>query len=179
MLSGKKLEPEVEGQQNVCPFPWCHGQFSTQCSFIKVFSCLKQEVPHCGSNERALPILPNRKWHQDEGKCNISQLGKCIKLLFKLSCSSLQEILFISGENCTQNVQWIGTNIYFLQDHHDMLLEIERDKAITDKVILIQKVVRGFKDRYAFQKIMYKFHNCHSWSCALPVQILYELNKAY
>lgn len=33
------------------------------------------------------------------------------------------------------------------QDHHDMLLEIERDKAITDKVILIQKVVRGFKDR--------------------------------
>uniref|UniRef100_A0A8C3EFD1 Myosin VIIA n=1 Tax=Corvus moneduloides TaxID=1196302 RepID=A0A8C3EFD1_CORMO len=32
------------------------------------------------------------------------------------------------------------------QDHHDMLLEIERDKAITDKVILIQKVVRGYKD---------------------------------
>lgn len=30
-----------------------------------------------------------------------------------------------------------------------MLLEIERDKAITDKVILIQKVVRGFKDRCA------------------------------
>lgn len=29
-----------------------------------------------------------------------------------------------------------------------MLLEIERDKAITDKVILIQKVVRGFKDRW-------------------------------
>lgn len=38
---------------------------------------------------------------------------------------------------------------HFWQDHHDMLLEIERDKAITDKVILIQKVVRGFKDRYA------------------------------
>lgn len=36
---------------------------------------------------------------------------------------------------------------YLPQDHHDMLLEIERDKAITDKVILIQKVVRGFKDR--------------------------------
>lgn len=32
-----------------------------------------------------------------------------------------------------------------------MLLEIERDKAITDKVILIQKVVRGFKDRYALK----------------------------
>lgn len=32
-----------------------------------------------------------------------------------------------------------------------MLLEIERDKAITDKVILIQKVVRGFKDRYVLK----------------------------
>lgn len=32
-----------------------------------------------------------------------------------------------------------------------MLLEIERDKAITDKVILIQKVVRGFKDRWAWR----------------------------
>ncbi|CAJ0957193.1 unnamed protein product [Ranitomeya imitator] len=40
-----------------------------------------------------------------------------------------------------------------LKDHHDMLLEIERDKAITDKVILIQKVVRGFKDRSNFVKI--------------------------
>lgn len=36
-----------------------------------------------------------------------------------------------------------------LQDHHDMLLEVERDKAITDRVILLQKVIRGFKDRYA------------------------------
>lgn len=33
-----------------------------------------------------------------------------------------------------------------------MLLEIERDKAITDKVILIQKVVRGFKDRYCMPR---------------------------
>lgn len=35
-----------------------------------------------------------------------------------------------------------------------MLLEIERDKAITDKVILIQKVVRGFKDRCAFKPFL-------------------------
>lgn len=35
------------------------------------------------------------------------------------------------------------------QDHHDMQLEIERDKAITDKVILIQKAVRGLKERSA------------------------------
>lgn len=37
------------------------------------------------------------------------------------------------------------TNV--LQDHHDMQLEIERDKAITDKVILIQKTIRGHKQR--------------------------------
>uniref|UniRef100_A0AAQ5YS72 Myosin VIIAa n=1 Tax=Amphiprion ocellaris TaxID=80972 RepID=A0AAQ5YS72_AMPOC len=40
----------------------------------------------------------------------------------------------------------VGCSLVFLpsvQDHHDMLLEIERDKAITDKVILIQKVVRA------------------------------------
>ncbi|MBN3313878.1 MYO7A protein, partial [Atractosteus spatula] len=47
----------------------------------------------------------------------------------------------------------IGKTKIFLKDHHDMLLEIERDKAITDKVILIQKVVRGFKDRSNFLKI--------------------------
>ena len=33
------------------------------------------------------------------------------------------------------------------QDQHAMLLEVERDKAITDRVILLQKVIRGFKDR--------------------------------
>ncbi|XP_051512450.1 unconventional myosin-VIIa isoform X1 [Myxocyprinus asiaticus] len=47
----------------------------------------------------------------------------------------------------------MGKTKIFLKDHHDMLLEIERDKAITDKVILIQKVVRGFKDRSKFLKM--------------------------
>ncbi|CAL8334609.1 unnamed protein product [Boreogadus saida] len=47
----------------------------------------------------------------------------------------------------------MGKTKIFLKDHHDMLLEIERDKAITDKVILIQKVVRGFKDRSNFLKL--------------------------
>lgn len=52
----------------------------------------------------------------------------------------------------------VSTSVYFViklptlccgsrQDHHDMQLEIERDKAITDKVILIQKAVRGVKER--------------------------------
>ncbi|XP_036866508.2 unconventional myosin-VIIa isoform X7 [Manis javanica] len=42
----------------------------------------------------------------------------------------------------------IGKTKIFLKDHHDMLLEVERDKAITDRVILLQKVIRGFKDRH-------------------------------
>uniref|UniRef100_A0A4W5M887 Myosin VIIAa n=1 Tax=Hucho hucho TaxID=62062 RepID=A0A4W5M887_9TELE len=46
-----------------------------------------------------------------------------------------------------------GVKPAYKQDHHDMLLEIERDKAITDKVILIQKVVRGYKDRSNFLKM--------------------------
>lgn len=41
-----------------------------------------------------------------------------------------------------------------LQDHHDMLLEVERDKAITDRVILLQKVIRGFKDRYLWDWLL-------------------------
>lgn len=41
-----------------------------------------------------------------------------------------------------------GLRSFILQDHHDMLLEVERDKAITDRVVLLQKVIRGFRDRY-------------------------------
>ncbi|XP_064206929.1 unconventional myosin-VIIa-like isoform X2 [Anguilla rostrata] len=47
----------------------------------------------------------------------------------------------------------IGKTKIFLKDHHDMMLEIERDKAITDKVILIQKAVRCFKERTRFLKM--------------------------
>uniref|UniRef100_A0A3Q3QP69 Myosin VIIAb n=1 Tax=Monopterus albus TaxID=43700 RepID=A0A3Q3QP69_MONAL len=47
----------------------------------------------------------------------------------------------------------IGKTKIFLKDHHDMQLEIERDKAITDKVILIQKAVRGHKERVHFLKL--------------------------
>lgn len=47
----------------------------------------------------------------------------------------------------------IGKTKIFLKDHHDMLLEVERDKAITDRVILLQKVIRGFKDRSNFLRL--------------------------
>uniref|UniRef100_A0A8C4M5A9 Myosin VIIA n=1 Tax=Equus asinus TaxID=9793 RepID=A0A8C4M5A9_EQUAS len=63
----------------------------------------------------------------------------------------------------------IGRTKIFLKDHHDMLLEVERDKAITDRVILLQKVIRGFKDRSNFLKLKnaatliqrhWRGHNC-------------------
>ncbi|XP_072303122.1 unconventional myosin-VIIa-like [Eucyclogobius newberryi] len=44
----------------------------------------------------------------------------------------------------------IGKTKIFLKDHHDMQLEMERDKGITDKVILIQKSVRGHRERTTF-----------------------------
>ncbi|MEQ2185379.1 Unconventional myosin-VIIa, partial [Goodea atripinnis] len=47
----------------------------------------------------------------------------------------------------------IGKTKIFLKDHHDMQLEIDRDKAITDKVILIQKSVRGLKARTNFIRL--------------------------
>uniref|UniRef100_A0A671TT54 Myosin VIIA n=1 Tax=Sparus aurata TaxID=8175 RepID=A0A671TT54_SPAAU len=47
----------------------------------------------------------------------------------------------------------IGKTKIFLKDHHDMQLEIERDTAITDKVILIQKAVRGLKERTNFLRL--------------------------
>uniref|UniRef100_A0A8C1I342 Myosin VIIA n=1 Tax=Cyprinus carpio carpio TaxID=630221 RepID=A0A8C1I342_CYPCA len=47
----------------------------------------------------------------------------------------------------------IGKTKIFLKDHHDMQLETERDKVFTDKVIFIQKTVRGLKERAKFLKV--------------------------
>ncbi|XP_075775625.1 unconventional myosin-VIIa isoform X3 [Pelodiscus sinensis] len=87
----------------------------------------------------------------------------------------------------------IGKTKIFLKDHHDMLLEIERDKAITDKVILIQKVVRGFKDRSNFLKVRHsaliiqrywRGHNCRKNYDAMRIgflrlQALYRSRKLH
>ncbi|XP_072849570.2 unconventional myosin-VIIa isoform X4 [Pogona vitticeps] len=87
----------------------------------------------------------------------------------------------------------IGKTKIFLKDHHDMLLEIERDKAITDKVILIQKVVRGFKDRSNFLKVRnavlmiqrnWRGHNCRRNYGAMRIgflrlQALYRSRKLH
>ncbi|XP_053561574.1 unconventional myosin-VIIa [Bombina bombina] len=87
----------------------------------------------------------------------------------------------------------IGKTKIFLKDHHDMLLEIERDKAITDKVILIQKVVRGFKDRSNFLKVRksvlmiqryWRGHNCRRNYAVMRIgflrlQALYRSRKLH
>ncbi|KAG8135805.1 hypothetical protein E2320_008786 [Naja naja] len=46
----------------------------------------------------------------------------------------------------------IGKTKVFLKDYHDTVLEVQRDKAFREKAILIQKVLRGFKDRKQFLK---------------------------
>ncbi|XP_029471551.1 unconventional myosin-VIIb isoform X2 [Rhinatrema bivittatum] len=54
-------------------------------------------------------------------------------------------------ENVFGNDDWkFGRTKIFLKDYHDMKLEVEREKAITAKAVLIQKVMRGFKDRKKF-----------------------------
>ncbi|XP_058846046.1 unconventional myosin-VIIa [Acipenser ruthenus] len=44
----------------------------------------------------------------------------------------------------------IGKTKIFLKDFHDMTLELGRDKALNEKALLIQRVLRGFKHRKQF-----------------------------
>uniref|UniRef100_A0A8C4WI61 Myosin VIIB n=1 Tax=Gopherus evgoodei TaxID=1825980 RepID=A0A8C4WI61_9SAUR len=55
--------------------------------------------------------------------------------------------IYISEVILGKDEDWkIGRTKIFLKDYHDMVLEVQRDKALTEKAILIQKVLRGFKD---------------------------------
>lgn len=40
-----------------------------------------------------------------------------------------------------------NTLLILRQDFHDTVLELARDKALNDKALLIQKVLRGYKHR--------------------------------
>ncbi|XP_066565263.1 unconventional myosin-VIIa [Amia ocellicauda] len=44
----------------------------------------------------------------------------------------------------------IGKTKIFLKDFHDTTLELERDKALNEKALLIQRILRGFKHRKRF-----------------------------
>uniref|UniRef100_A0A8C3JX17 Myosin VIIB n=1 Tax=Calidris pygmaea TaxID=425635 RepID=A0A8C3JX17_9CHAR len=63
------------------------------------------------------------------------------------SCISISEAVLGKDES------WqVGKTKIFLKDHHDTVLELQRQTILTDKVLLIQKVMRGLKDRSQFLK---------------------------
>nr|XP_055035740.1 unconventional myosin-VIIa isoform X1 [Misgurnus anguillicaudatus] len=93
-----------------------------------------------------------------------------------------------------KDVDWqIGKTKIFLKDHHDMQLEMERDKAITAKVVLIQKAARGLKERTNFLKVkravtliqrIWRGYICRKHYTAMCVgflrlQALYRSRKLY
>uniref|UniRef100_A0A8B9Q6R1 Myosin VIIB n=1 Tax=Apteryx owenii TaxID=8824 RepID=A0A8B9Q6R1_APTOW len=62
-------------------------------------------------------------------------------------CISISEAVLGKDEG------WqVGKTKIFLKDYHDTVLELQRHKVLTDKVLLIQKVMRGVKDRSQFLK---------------------------
>ncbi|XP_075273720.1 unconventional myosin-VIIb [Opisthocomus hoazin] len=63
------------------------------------------------------------------------------------SCISISEAVLGKDES------WqAGKTKIFLKDHHDTVLELQRQNILTDKVLLIQRVMRGLKDRSQFLK---------------------------
>ncbi|KAM9008237.1 unconventional myosin-VIIb isoform 2-T4 [Ara ararauna] len=63
------------------------------------------------------------------------------------SCISISEAVLGKDES------WqAGKTKMFLKDHHDTVLELQRQNILMDKVLLIQKVMRGLKDRKQFLK---------------------------
>ncbi|XP_035190252.1 unconventional myosin-VIIb isoform X2 [Oxyura jamaicensis] len=76
-----------------------------------------------------------------------SSVQKLLKNDARQSCISISEAVLGKDES------WqAGETKIFLKDHHDTVLELQRQKILTDKVLLIQKVMRGFKDRKQFLK---------------------------
>ncbi|XP_066049933.1 unconventional myosin-VIIb [Chamaea fasciata] len=74
-------------------------------------------------------------------------LRQQLKNDIRQSCISISEAVLGKGEG------WqVGRTKIFLKDHHDTVLELQRQNILTDKVLLIQKVMRGLKDRKQFLK---------------------------
>ncbi|XP_060723716.1 unconventional myosin-VIIa [Tachysurus vachellii] len=65
----------------------------------------------------------------------------------KACCESICKNALGTGDD------WkIGKTKVFLKDFHDTMLELKRDTALNEKVLLIQKVLRGYKHRKQFLK---------------------------
>ncbi|XP_068001386.1 unconventional myosin-VIIb isoform X2 [Melanerpes formicivorus] len=64
-----------------------------------------------------------------------------------------QSCIHISEAVLGKDGSWqAGKTKIFLKDHHDTVLELQCQNILTDKVLLIQKVMRGLKDRKQFLK---------------------------
>ncbi|XP_030351869.1 unconventional myosin-VIIb [Strigops habroptila] len=71
----------------------------------------------------------------------------------QLKNDARQSCISISEAVLGKDKSWqAGKTKMFLKDHHDTVLELQRQKILTDKVLLIQKVMRGLKDRKQFLK---------------------------
>uniref|UniRef100_A0A8C0FEN3 Myosin VIIB n=1 Tax=Bubo bubo TaxID=30461 RepID=A0A8C0FEN3_BUBBB len=71
----------------------------------------------------------------------------------QLKNDARQSCIHISEAVLGKDESWqAGKTKIFLKDHHDTVLELQRQNILTDKVLLIQKVMRGLKDRSHFLK---------------------------
>ncbi|NXS56892.1 MYO7B protein, partial [Brachypteracias leptosomus] len=71
----------------------------------------------------------------------------------KLKNDARQSCICISEAVLGKDESWqAGKTKIFLKDYHDTVLELQRQHVLTDKVLLIQKVMRGLKDRSQFLK---------------------------
>uniref|UniRef100_A0A8D0EH34 Myosin VIIB n=1 Tax=Strix occidentalis caurina TaxID=311401 RepID=A0A8D0EH34_STROC len=71
----------------------------------------------------------------------------------QLKNDARQSCIRISEAVLGKDESWqAGKTKIFLKDHHDTVLELQRQNILTDKVLLIQKVMRGLKDRSHFLK---------------------------
>uniref|UniRef100_A0A3B4D975 Myosin VIIBa n=1 Tax=Pygocentrus nattereri TaxID=42514 RepID=A0A3B4D975_PYGNA len=79
-------------------------------------------------------------------------------LLNSAVCDPKNESAKACSESICKNVfsaedDWeIGKTKVFLKDFHDTMLELKRDKALNEKALVIQKVLRGYKHRKQFLK---------------------------
>ncbi|XP_074767829.1 unconventional myosin-VIIb isoform X3 [Athene noctua] len=71
----------------------------------------------------------------------------------QLKNDARQSCIRISEAVLGKDESWqAGKTKIFLKDHHDTVLELQRQNILTGKVLLIQKVMRGLKDRKHFLK---------------------------
>uniref|UniRef100_A0A4W4EGM6 Uncharacterized protein n=1 Tax=Electrophorus electricus TaxID=8005 RepID=A0A4W4EGM6_ELEEL len=102
-------------------------------------------------------------------------------LLDSTICDPKNENAKACSENICQNVlsagdDWkIGKTKVFLKDFHDTMLELKRDKALNEKALLIQKVLRGYKKQFLKQRsaalVVQKYWRGHAGRKLYRVQL--------